>query len=391
MVHSRRFLIRMGAFLGAVILVIAVLHRGLGHAFLNNIPLNSLILAILLTGIALDFRQVLVLEYDAEWLAALRQGREPATLSGHGPRLLAPLAGLLGERRDRFALSPAALRSLLDGISARLDESREIARYFTGLMIFLGLLGTFWGLSQTVGSIGDVIKNLAISTDDVQAAFSSLKTGLDAPLSGMGTAFSTSMIGLAGSLILGFLDLQAGQAQNLFYNDLEDWLSGQTKMTAGLGGGEGTDQPIPVYIQALLEQTAESLDNLQRVLMRGEEGRISANTNMRQLTDKLATLADQMKTEQALMLKLAESQIEMKPILARLADVRAGGIDEATRTHLRNMDNALNRLVEEFTGGRDELIREIRGEFKLLARTLASRTEEEQPQAQPFRLGRPEL
>ena len=390
MVHSRRFLIRMAAFLGMVIVAIAVLHRGLAHAFLNNIPLNCLILAILLTGIVLNFRQVMLLDYDAEWMAATRQGREPVTLSGHGPRLLAPLASMLGERSGRFAFSPAALRSLLDGIASRLDESREIARYFTGLMIFLGLLGTFWGLSQTVGSIGDVIKNLSIASDDVQSAFGALKTGLDAPLAGMGTAFSTSMIGLAGSLILGFLDLQANQAQNLFYNDLEEWLSGQTKMTAGLGGGEGTDQPIPVYIQALLEQTAESLDNLQRVLMRGEEGRISANQNMRQLTDKLGTLADQMKTEQSLMLKLAESQIEMKPILARLAEVKSGGMDEATKNHLRNMDNALNRLVEEFTSGRDELIREIRGEFKLLARTLAGRSEEDSTQAQPFRLGRPE-
>ena len=383
MVHSRRFLIRMAAFLGMVIVAIAVLHRGLAHAFLNNIPLNCLILAILLTGIVLNFRQVMLLDYDAEWMAATRQGREPTTLSGHGPRLLAPLASMLGERSGRFAFSPAALRSLLDGIASRLDESREIARYFTGLMIFLGLLGTFWGLSQTVGSIGDVIKNLSIASDDVQSAFGALKTGLDAPLAGMGTAFSTSMIGLAGSLILGFLDLQANQAQNLFYNDLEEWLSGQTKMTAGLGGGEGTDQPIPVYIQALLEQTAESLDNLQRVLMRGEEGRISANQNMRQLTDKLGTLADQMKTEQSLMLKLAESQIEMKPILARLAEVKSGGMDEATKNHLRNMDNALNRLVEEFTGGRDELIREIRGEFRLLSRTLAGRSEEESSQAQP--------
>jgi len=392
MVHSRRFLIRMIAFLGAVVLVIAALYRGLSQAFLNNIPLNVLILAILLTGIVLNFRRIITLEYDAEWLAALREGREPSPLSGHGPRLLAPLAKLLGERGSRFALSPGALRSLLDGISARLDESREMARYFTGLMIFLGLLGTFWGLSQTVGSLGAVIRDLTVSGDDVQAAFGSLKQGLDKPLAGMGTAFSTSMIGLAGSLILGFLDLQSGSAQNLFFNDLEDWLSGQTKMTAGLGGGEGTDQPIPVYIQALLEQTAESLDGLQRVLTRGEEGRISANQNMRQLTDKLGTLADQMKTEQALMLKLAEHQIEMKPILARLAEGRiGGGTDDQARTHLRNMDQALNRLVEEFSSGRDELIREIRSEIKLLARTVASRPEEEgQPQSQPFRLGRPE-
>jgi hypothetical protein len=220
----------------------------------------------------------------------------------------------------------------------------------------------------------------------MQSAFSGLKQGLDAPLAGMGTAFSTSLIGLAGSLILGFLDLQAAQAQNLFFNDLEEWLSGQTRMTAGIGGGEAGDQPIPVYIQALLEQTAESLDHLQRVMSRGEESRIAANNNIRQLTDKLGTLADQMKTEQALMLKLAEHQVEMKPILVRLAEAKSGAaLDDASRNHIRNIDSSLGRLVEDMVGGRDELIREIRGEFKLLARTLATRTEEDQ-----FRLGRPE-
>jgi len=386
MVHSRRFLIRMGLFLGAVLLAVAALSAGLLHAFANNIPLNSLILAILLFGIVLNIRQVIVLDDDSRWLADMREGRETPPLSGRGPRLLAPLARMMGERRDRLALSPAALRSMLDGVQSRLEESRDIARYFTGLMIFLGLLGTFWGLSQTVGSLGEVIRNLTITGDDMQNAFSGLKQGLDAPLAGMGTAFSTSLIGLAGSLILGFLDLQAAQAQNLFFNDLEEWLSGQTRMTAGIGGGEGSDQPIPVYIQALLEQTAESLDHLQRVMSRGEESRISANNTIRQLSDRLGTLADQMKAEQALMLKLAEHQLEMKPILARLAEAKGGGaLDDASRTHIRNIDGSLSRLVEDMVGGRDELIREIRGEFKLLARTLAARAEEDQ-----FRLGRPE-
>jgi hypothetical protein len=394
MVHSRRFLFRMGAFLAAVLLAIIALHNGLSHAFLNNLPLNSLILGILLFGIVLNFRQVILLEFDASWLSDRREGRDPPTLSGRGPRLLAPLARMLEDRGDRLALSPAALRSVLDSVSSRVEESRDIAHYFTGLMIFLGLLGTFWGLSQTVGSIGDVIRTLSISGDDIQSAFSALKQGLDAPLAGMGTAFSTSLIGLSGSLILGFLDLQASQAQNLFLNDLEDWLAGKTRMSAGVGmsSGEASDQPVPVYIQALLEQTADSLDNLQRVMARGEESRIAANQNMRQLTDKLATLADQMKTEQALMLKLAEHQIEMKPILAKLAEARSStALDDASRNHLRNMDGSLSRLVEELSQGRDELIREIRGEFKMLARTLASRTEEDAAQqSQPFRLGRPE-
>ncbi len=378
MSQTRRFLVRMAAFLAVVLVVVVVLFPGLEHAYANNVGLNSLILGILLVGIGLNFRQVVMLGHDAQWLDDYRTGRERAVSSTAGPRLLAPLASMLGERRDRFALSPAALRSLLDGLAARLDESREIARYFTGLMIFLGLLGTFWGLSQTVGSIGDVIRNLTISSDDVQAAFSGLKQGLDAPLAGMGTAFSTSLIGLSGSLVLGFLDLQAGQAQNMFYNDLEEWLSAQTKLSSSASSIEGTDQPIPAYIQALLEQTADSLDNLQRVMSRGEESRISANTNMRQLTDRLSTLADQMKTEQSLMLKLAENQLEMKPILARLAEgASSSAIDETTRHHIRNIDIALNRMVEEMASGRDEMVRDIRSEFKLLARTIAAIAEED--------------
>ena len=153
MTHARRFLFRMGIFLGVVLMAIAVLFDGLVHAFNNNVGLNSLILGILLVGIGLNIRQVILLGQDAGWLEEFRQGREPRAVSTRGPRLLAPLAGMLGERRDRLSLSPAALRSLLDGIASRLEESREIARYFTGLMIFLGLLGTFWGLSQTVGSV----------------------------------------------------------------------------------------------------------------------------------------------------------------------------------------------------------------------------------------------
>ncbi|MEA4839143.1 MAG: flagellar motor protein MotA [Rhodospirillaceae bacterium] len=377
MSHPKRFLGRMALFLAAVIGVVILLFPGLARAFSHNVGLNSLILSVLLIGIVLNIRQVLLLEREARWADAFRQGRpEPP---GYQPRLLASLATMLGERHDRFTMSPLSLRSVLDGISARLDEVREIAAYFTGLMIFLGLLGTFWGLSQTVGSIGDVIRNLTLSGGDVESAFSALKDGLDSPLSGMGTAFSCSLIGLSGSLVLGFLALQMGQAQNSFYNDLEEWLSGQVKLASGvIGGGEGGDQPVPAYIQALLEQTAESLDNLQRTMARGEEGRISANTNMRQLTDRLSTLAEQMKTEQSLMLKLAENQLEMKPILARLADGAAGsGADEASRIHLRNIDATLSRLAEEISAGRDEVVRQMRSEFKFLARTIAAIAEEE--------------
>ena len=192
-------------------------------------------------------------------------------------------------------------------------------------------------------------------------------------MSGMGTAFSSSLFGLAGSLALGFLDLQANQAQNRFYNELEDWLSSVTRLPSGALTGDG-EQTVPVYVQALLEQTAESLENLQRTIQRGEESRIAVNANVVALADKLETLTDHMRTEQALMKSLAETQVEIKPILAQLAEgpIGGGGLDEATRTHIRNLDVYVARLTEELSVGRDEIIQQLRSEIKLLARVVAA-------------------
>ncbi|HLO76790.1 MAG TPA: flagellar motor protein MotA [Magnetospirillum sp.] len=373
MTRPNRYLLRMAIFVAAVAGVAAVLAPGLLRAFMSNPGLNGLIVGVFLVGIFMNFRQVLMLKPEVEWLETWRRGQP--SLSGGKLRLLAPMSSMLGERQGRMSLSAMALRSLLDSIASRLDEGRDIARYFVGLLIFLGLLGTFWGLSRTIGSVGEVIGSLSVSGSDAGAAFERLKTGLEAPLGGMGTAFSSSLFGLAGSLVLGFLDLQAGQAQNAFYNELEDWLAGQTKLGGGALAAEG-DQPVPAYIQALLEQTADSLDELQRIMARGEESRISTNTNIRQLTDKLSTLTDHMRAEQALMIKLGEAQMEMRPLLAKLADQSQGGMDDTTRTHIRNMDVALARLVDETAQGHDELIAELRSEFKLLARTIAAVAED---------------
>ena len=197
----------------------------------------------------------------------------------------------------------------------------------------------------------------------------------------MATAFSSSLFGLAGSLVLGFLDLQAGQAQNRFYMDLEEWLSSITRLSSG-GIAEG-DQSVPAYVNALLEQTADSLDSLQRVIARGEDSRISANTTLLQLTDRLATLSDQMRAEQDLMVRLAEAQRDMKPILARLAQTMEQaadrGLDETSRSHLKNLDVYVMRLLEEMTQGRKELVDDVRSEIKLLTRTLAGMSDQRRP------------
>ncbi|MFQ5617866.1 MAG: flagellar motor protein MotA [Rhodospirillales bacterium] len=377
MARSRRFLVRMILFLVAVLVVLAVLFPQLQAAFMANVPLNGLILGVLLLGIIYNFRQVTMLNPEIAWIESFRYN-QPTLSQPKAPKLLAPMATMLGERKDRLSLSALSMRSLLDGIQARLDESRDISRYIIGLLIFLGLLGTFWGLLDTVASIRGVISSLSIASGDASTVFRDLKSGLNAPLSGMGTAFSSSLFGLGGSLVLGFLDLQGGQAQNHFFNQLEDWLSSLTRLSSGVLPGDG-DQGVPAYVQALLEQTAESLENLQITLARGEEGRISSTTNMVVLVEKLGTLTDHMQTEQALMIQLAESQTELKNILARLADRvghSAAGMDEATRTHIRNLDVYVARLLEELSTGRDDIIHQVRNEIKLLARTIAAIAEE---------------
>jgi hypothetical protein len=373
MVRPRRFLVRMAFFLAAVLAGVAALYTPLRDAFVANAPLNGLILGVLSLGIVYNFRQVMQLYPEVAWIESFR--RDQAALSqSRQPKLLAPMAAMLGERKD-LRLSTLSLRSLLDSISLRLDEARDISRYTIGLLIFLGLLGTFWGLLETVASIRDVIGGLSVGQGDMAKVFSDLKGGLSAPLTGMGTAFSSSLFGLGGSLALGFLDLQASQAQHRFYNDLEEWLSSLTRLSSGALSADGDQSSVPAYVQALLEQSAESLENLQRTLSRGEESRISANTNLMALVEKMGTLTDHMRTEQSLMKKLAESHMEMKPILARLADAAqpdAGSLDEATRVHIRNLDVYMARLLEDLSTGREEIIQQVRSEIKLLARTIAA-------------------
>ncbi|MCZ6494907.1 MAG: flagellar motor protein MotA [Alphaproteobacteria bacterium] len=375
------YLKRMAFFLAAVAAVAGFLYPPLARAFMANAALNGLILGILFLGIAYAFRQVVVLRHEAAWITDYRRRQDahgrPSSMGEDSdipmPRLLAPMATMLSERQGPLRLTAGSMRSLLDSIASRLDESRALARYLIGLLIFLGLLGTFWGLLLTINSVSGVIGGLKLgSGGDLTDTFARLKEGLTAPLSGMGTAFSSSLFGLAGSLVLGFLDLQTGQAQNRFYNDLEEWLSGLTRLTApapAFGGAGG----VPDYVQALLEQTAEGLDSLQRILARGEEGRISTSAALTQLAEKLTTLSDQMKVEQALLTKLAQSQMELHPVLERLgAATEGGGFDEASRGHIRNIEVYLARLLEETSTGRRQATEELRSEIKLLARTIAA-------------------
>ena len=373
MSRPQRYLTRMIAFIAIVAIVLGALFDPVVRAFTANPALNGLIIGVLILGIVYMFRHVVILYPEVSWIETYRRG-EPGLSVQRAPVLLAPMATMLQESHGRVSLSAMSMRYLLDSISSRLDESREISRYLIGLLIFLGLLGTFWGLLETISSVGGAIGGLTLQGGDFVSQFDALKSGLEAPLAGMGTAFSSSLFGLAGSLVLGFLDLQAAQAQRRFYNDLEEWLSGLTRLTSGVGIGEG-EQSVPAYVNALLERTADSLGDLQRTLARTEENRNQQNATMLEFADKLAMLADQMRTEQDIMVKLVETQMEIRPVLQRLAESgeRDGeGFDQASRSHLRNLDVSVRRFLEEAGQGRADLVQDIRSEIKLLARTIAA-------------------
>jgi hypothetical protein len=379
--RSHRFLLRMSIFLGLVGALAYGLNRPLLAAFMGNPAVNGVILGILVAGIIYIFRQVLLLDPEIDWIESFRQrlaNRDLSAPPGRAPRLLGPMARMLGARQgSRVSLSATSLQTLLDGIASRLDETRETSRYLIGVLVFLGLLGTFYGLLETVRSVGGVIGALNVSSSDLARAFADLKNGLESPLHGMATAFSSSLFGLAGSLVLGFLDLQAGQAQNRFYNDLEEWLSTYTRLSSGPFGDSG-DGSVPAYIQALLEQTADSLENLQRLLTRSEEGRIAANTTLAGLSDRLGAIGEYLNAGQGLMARLTESQTELQPALARLAAAAENslGQDDVLRTHLRNIEGYMARLIEDAAEGRAQTVHELRSEIRLLARTIAALADE---------------
>jgi hypothetical protein len=365
-------------FLAAVAGVVVFLHAQLIQAFMNAPILNSIIVFVLLLGIAENFRQVLILNPEVSWIRGFQTDTHVPRATVRRLRLLVPMVAMIGERRGgKLQLSASATRTLLDGISSRLEESRDLSRYLVGLLIFLGLLGTFWGLLETVSAVSGVITSLSSATD-ATTLFNDLQAGLKAPLGGMGTAFGTSLFGLAGSLVIGFLDLQSGQAQNRFFNDLEEWLSGLTRLGGGGPTGDG-DQSVPAYIQALLEQTADNLENFQRTVQQAEQGRQSANAALVTLGERLTQLTEQMRAQHQTMTRIAETQSAVGPPLERLVETLARQQqqpppigDEALRAAIKGIETLLARLIDETQAGRNQLTQDIRNEFRLLARTIAA-------------------
>ncbi|HLK80592.1 MAG TPA: flagellar motor protein MotA [Xanthobacteraceae bacterium] len=310
----RIFLVRMLVFLVLGVLLVVILNRQIWAAFLANPGLNALIIGVLLIGILLAFRQVIRLFPEIAWVNSFRLA-DPGLAIERPPVLLAPMAAILGDHAGRMAISSQTMKSLLDSVGTRLDEARDMSRYMTGLLIFLGLLGTFWGLIETVGSVGTVIKGLKVG-GDAGAMFDALRDGLAAPLGGMGISFSSSLFGLAGSLVLGFLDLQTSQAQNRFYTDLEDWLATTVRDLSG----PSADVPAPMgnasgEIRAVIE--------LLRDVMADSGPSKGATSAMANLAEAIQGLVVHMRGEQQLIREWVDAQAVQHREIRRLLEILA--------------------------------------------------------------------
>ena len=304
----RIFLLRMLVFLILCALVAFVLHPQILRAFMANPGLNGLIIGVLCIGIILSFHRVIRLFPEVRWVNSFRRA-DPGLALAREPTLLAPMAAMLGgERVGRVAISAQTMRAFLDSLGTRLDEARDISRYLTGLLVFLGLLGTFWGLIETVGSVGGIINGLKVG-GDADTVFDALKQGLAAPLGGMGISFSSSLFGLAGSLVLGFLDLQTSQAQNRFYTELEDWLSTTVYDQAA----------EPIVAAGGTTEVRSAIDRMREALSEGGAGKNATNA-MSSLAEAIQGLVQHMRTEQQMIRDWADAQAAQQNDIRRLLE-----------------------------------------------------------------------
>ncbi len=376
--YIHRYFIRMITFLGIVGCLVSILYHPLLAAFKNNIPLNTTILATFTLGLVLVFSRLYRLRQEQLWFEGYEQGEERFPGMPE-PKILLPLSLSLGESQQHHRqLSALAVRSILSSVEARLDETRDVSRYIIGVLIFLGLLGTFWGLSQTIGAIAGVITGLEVDSTNVKDSFQILKQGLQAPLMGMGTAFSTSMFGLASSLILGFLDLQVSKTSGLFYHNVENYLTARSKLPSDFST---TNQSGPAYVHSLLEQTVEYMRELQITMQANEDNRSNVIQSLSIVGEKISTLTEQMISQQVLLTKMAQSHVDLQKQLEHFVTIVGTPAfqspDEGIKQYLRNLDATTLRLLEELIEGRAQGIQDLRGEIRLVARTISALAEQD--------------
>ena len=358
----------MLGFVALVVVVAYFLAQPIRDVFFANVYLNGLIIFVLVIGVLYTFWQVLRLSRCIDWIDAFIAER-PGFETIQPPKLLASMAGMLRDREARRSLSPSIVRAILDSIATRLDESREIARYIASLLIFLGLLGTFCGLSITVPLVVETIRDLAPAEGtDASDVFQKLVTNLGEQMRGLGTAFASSLLGLAGSLILGFLEILSGQAQNRFYRELEEALSQITRT------GRGEEDGV-AFLAESLERNFETMDELAGQLIAAEHRGVVAHDKLESASIALATVAERMLSDQTATRNLTESQDDLRAALVTATERNKGvmgGMDEASRARLASIDRHMLRLIEEMSVGRAEATADLRGEIRNLTRTIES-------------------
>jgi hypothetical protein len=338
--------------------------------FEANLWLNGFIFFVFVLGVIATFWQVLQLIGSARWIDGFA-----AQLPGHEmtqpPSMLAPLATLLRSRGKRMQIASTSARSILDSVAQRIDEAREITRYIVSLLIFLGLLGTFYGLATTVPAVVDTIRSLAPREGEESiAVFNRLMTGLEAQLGGMGVAFSSSLLGLAGSLVVGLLELFAGHGQNRFYRELEEWMSTITRVGFASGDGDGGEGGAVTH---LLDHMAEQMDALQSMLSQSDMSRAMVDQKLGVLADSIERLTHRMSDQnpvQLALLRLAEGQERLIASLEARETSAHEGIDAESRMRLRSIDVQMLRILEEISAGRQETMTELRTDLAALTRVL---------------------
>ena len=344
MSQPSRVLLSILGVLAVIAIIAGFLYQPLLRAFSATPIFNAVILGVFLIGVVANLRQVLRLQREVDWIEAYRRSSPERTLEA--PVLLAPMARMLSKsERKPQSLSTQSMRSILDSIHLRLEEQRDLSRYLVGLLIFLGLLGTFWGLLITIASVGEIIGGMSAGSD-AAAMFEVLKDRLQLPLSGMATSFSTSLFGLGASLVLGLIDLLAARAANRFYTEVEDWLSGMTRLSSGSGLGDG-EASVPAYVQALLEQTADGLERMQRALVESERERRGNAQQMSELNTHLARLSEHLGQESRGFSELVQTQTELRTTLKALAQQDAGArFSDELRAELRLLSRTVAAAVE---------------------------------------------
>lgn len=337
--------------------------------FLANPWLNGFIFLVFVIGILACFWQVIMIAVSVNWIMRVAKGH-PDAVSARPPRLLAPLAQLLKSRGQQILISSTSARSILDSVATRIDELRDLTRYIVNLLVFLGLLGTFYGLATTVPAVVDTIRSLAPREgEEGIAVFNRLLTGLEAQLGGMGVAFASSLLGLAGSLVVGLLELFAGHGQNRFYRELEEWLSTITRL--GVSFIDSDSAPEQDASVAAMSQMSEQIKYLHEVVLRVVENRAAADARVGDLAGSVDRLAQHVKDDRnaATLDRIAEAQAELLKLLAE-RERTAGGFDAESRMRIRSIDVQLLRILEEMAAGRQETMSDLRNEIAALTKAV---------------------